>query len=24
VRVTDFYDNKIVDPGCLYRLFNTV
>jgi hypothetical protein len=24
VRVTDFYDNKIVDAGCIYRLFNTV
>lgn len=24
VRVTDFYDNKIVDPGCVYRIFNTV
>lgn len=24
VRVTDFYDNKIVDAGCIYRIFNTV
>jgi hypothetical protein len=24
VRVTDFYDNKIVDPGCIYRINNTV
>jgi hypothetical protein len=24
VRVTDFYDNKIVDADCIYRLFNTV
>lgn len=24
VRVTDFYDNKIVDTGAIYRIFNTV
>lgn len=24
VRVTDFYDNKIVDAMCIYRIYNTV
>jgi len=24
VRVSDFYDNKIVDAACIYRIFNTV
>lgn len=24
VRVTDFYDNKIVDAGAIYRIYNTI